>query len=61
MQIPSLGWGDPLEVEMATHYSMLTGTIPWTEEAGGFQSMGSQRVGHELATKRDLVSKMLQS
>ena len=41
-----LGWEDPLEKEMATHSSILTWRIPWTEEPGGLQSMGSQRVGH---------------
>ena len=40
------GWEDPLEKEMATHSSILTWRIPWTEEPGGLQSMGSQRVGH---------------
>ena len=38
----SLGWEDPLEKEMATHYSILAWRIPWTEEPGGLQSMGSQ-------------------
>ena len=42
-----LGQEDPLEKEMATHSSILTWRIPWTEEPGGLQSMGSQRVGHE--------------
>ena len=46
----SLGWGDPLEKGMAPHSSTLTGRIPRTEEAGGLQSMGSQRVGHDRAT-----------
>ena len=46
-----LGWEDPLEKEMAIHSSILAWKIPWTEEAGGLQSMGSQRVGHDLATK----------
>ena len=41
----SLGWEDPLEEEMATHSSILGWRIPWTEEPGGQQSMGSQRVG----------------
>ena len=36
---------------MATHSSILAWRIPWTEEPGGLQSMGSQRVGHNLATK----------
>ena len=41
-----LGWEDLLEKEMATHSSTLAWEIPWTEEAGGVQSMGSQRVEH---------------
>ena len=44
MQIQSLGWEDPLEEGMATHSSVLAWRIPWTEEPGGLQSMGSQRV-----------------
>ena len=40
-----LGWKDPLEKEIATHSSILAWRIPWTEEPGGVQSMGSQRVG----------------
>ena len=47
MQIGSLGWEDPLEESMATHISILAWRIPWTEEPGGLQSMGSQRVGHD--------------
>jgi len=42
----SLGWEDPLEKEMAIHSSIRACRIPWTEEPGGLQSMGSQRVGH---------------
>ena len=45
--VRSLGWEDPLEKEMATHSSTLAWKIPWTEEPGGLQSMGSQRVGHD--------------
>ena len=41
-----LGWEDPLEEEMATHSSIPAWRIPWTEEPGGLQSMGSQRVRH---------------
>ena len=37
---------DPMEKEMAIHFSILPWRIPWTEEPGGLQSMGSQRVGH---------------
>ena len=44
--VRSLGWEDPLEEEMVTHSSMLAWEIPWTEEPGGLQSIGSQRVGH---------------
>ena len=45
--VQSQGWEDPLEKEMATHSSILVWRIPWTEEPGGLQSMGSQRVGHD--------------
>ena len=41
------GWEDPLEKEMATHSRILAWKIPWTEEAGGLQSTGLQRVGHD--------------
>ena len=46
-QDQSLVWEDPLEKEMATHSSTLAWKIPWTEEPGKLQSMGSQRVGHD--------------
>ena len=52
MQVRSLGWGDPLEKETATQSSVLAWRIPWTEEPGGLQSMGSQRVGRDLVTKQ---------
>ena len=42
--ILSLGWEDPLEKEMATHFNILALETPWTEESGGLQSVGSQRV-----------------
>ena len=45
----SLGWEDPLEKEMATHSSILAGEIPWTEEPGGLQSMGSQKSQTQLS------------
>ena len=45
--VRSLGWEDPLEKEMATHSRILAWRIPWTEEPGGLQSLGSQRVGHD--------------
>ena len=48
--VQSLGQEDPLKKEMATHSSILAWRIPWTEEPGGVQSMGSQRVGHDRAT-----------
>ena len=41
--VRSLGWEDPLEKEMATHSSIFAWRIPWTEEPGRLQSMGSQR------------------
>ena len=49
-QVRSLSWQDPPEKEMATHSSILAWKIPWTEEPGGLQSMGPQRVGHDRAT-----------
>ena len=49
MQVRFLGQEDPLEEEMANHSSILAWEIPWTEESGGLQSMGSQRVGHDLS------------
>ena len=45
--VRSLGREDPLEKEMATHSSTLAWKIPWTEEPGRLQSMGSQRIGHD--------------
>ena len=52
--VQSLGREDPLEKEMATHSSILAWKIPWTEEPGRLQSMGSQRVGHDRATSLSL-------
>ena len=51
MQVLFLGWEDPLEKEMATHSNILAWRIPWTEEPGGLQLMGSQRVRHDCATE----------
>ena len=51
-EVQSLGWGDPLGEEMATHSSILAWQIPWTEEPGRLQSMGSQRVRQDLATEQ---------
>ena len=49
-QVWSLGPEDSMEKEMATHSSMLALEIPWTEEPGGVQSLGLQRVGHDWVT-----------
>ena len=49
-QVRSLGQEDPLEEEMATHFSILTWETPWTEVPGRFLSLGLQRVGHDSAT-----------
>ena len=51
MQVLSLGWEDPLEEVMATHSTILAWEIPRTEEPGGLQSMGWQRVRHDLVTE----------
>ena len=55
-QVQSLGWEDPLQKEMATHSSILAWGIPWTEETGGLQSLGSQKsVRHSLAAKQQFL------
>ena len=59
--VRSLGWEDTLEKEMATHSSTLAWKIPWTEEPGRLQSMGSQRVGHGWATSLSLLIDILAS
>ena len=46
-RVGSLAWEDPLEEGMAIHSGILAWKIPWTEEPGGLESMGSQRVGHD--------------
>ena len=46
-QVLSLGQKEPLEKEMGTHFNILAWEIPWTEEPGGLQSMGSQGVRHD--------------
>ena len=51
MPVQSLGWEDPLEEEMATHFSVLAWRIPWAEEPGGLQSVGLQIVGQDLPSK----------
>ena len=53
------GLGDPLEKEIATHSSILAWEIPWTEESGGLQSMGWQRVGYNLATILKTMARLL--
>ena len=50
-RVRSVGWEDPLEMEMATHSSILAWEIPWTEEPGSLQSMGLQGVGHDWVTE----------
>ena len=52
--VPSLGQEDPLEEGMETHPSILAWKIPWIEQTGRLQSMGSQRVGHDLAHTHSL-------
>ena len=49
MLVQPLDWEDPLEEETSTHSSILAWRVPWTEEPGGLQSMGSQRVGHDCS------------
>ena len=49
-QVRSLAWEDPLEKEMAIHSSILAWKVPWMEEPGKLEPMGSQRVGHDWAT-----------
>ena len=61
-QVGSLGQEDPLEKEMASSSSILAWRIPWTEDLGGLQSIGSQRVRHNLVTntlKHSFVLKKL--
>ena len=53
--VQSLSQEDPLEKEMATHSSTLAWEILWTEDSGGLQSMGSQRVGDNLAAKQQVL------
>ena len=60
--VQSLGQKDALEKGMATHSSILAWEIPWTEEPGGLQSMGSQRVGHdERLSLHSLISMIITS
>ena len=55
MQVQSLGQEDPLEEEMATHSSIFAWEIPWTEEPGGLQSMGSQKNQTQTTTNTTLT------
>ena len=57
--VKPLGWEDLLEEGMTTHSRILAWRIPWTEEPGGLQSMGLQRVGHDRATKHSTNSRNL--
>ena len=50
--VQSVGQRDPLEKERATHSSILAWEIPWTEEPGGLQSVGLQRIRHNLAARQ---------
>ena len=59
IKVQSLDWEDPLEKGMATHSSILTWIIPWTEEPGGLQSMALQRLRHDWATNPYLLSHVL--
>ena len=57
-QVWSVSWEDPLEEEMATHSSILAWKIPWTEEPGGLQSMGLQRVRQDWMTEHRTLSRV---
>ena len=52
MWVPSLGWEDPMKKDMAIHSTILAWRIPWTEEPGWLQSMGSHRIRYDLVTKQ---------
>ena len=57
MQVRFLGQEDPLEQEMATHSIIAAWRIPWTEDPGGLQSIGSQRVGHDRVIKHSIAQR----
>ena len=61
MHVQSLGQEDPLEKGMATHSSILAWRIPWTEESGGLQSMGLQRVRQDLVTEQQQAANIVAS
>ena len=56
--VPSLDWEDPLEKEMAIHSRILAWKIPWMEELGRLQSIGSQRVRHKRVASLDFTSRV---
>ena len=58
-QVRSLGCEDPLQKEEATSSSILAWEVLWTEDPGGLQSMGLQRVGHELANKQQQITTLV--
>ena len=58
-KVGSLAQEDPLEKEMATHSSVFTWEIPWTEEPGSLQFMGLQRVEHDLVTKQQQLCDLI--
>ena len=61
-QVQSLDHEDPLQKERATHFSILSWETPWTEEPGRLQSMGWQRVGHNLVTKQaSLIAQLIKN
>ena len=55
MRVQSLGQEHPLDEAMATHFNILAWEIPWTDEPGGLQSIGLQRVGCNLVTKQQCI------
>ena len=59
MQVLPLGWEDPLEKEMAAHFSVLAGKIPWAEEPGGLQSMGVAKESDMSEHAGDLMTFMI--
>ena len=56
--VQSMGWENPLQKELATHSNILAWRIPWTEEHGGLQSMGLQRVRHVGPTNTSVIGWM---
>ena len=59
MQVLSLGWEDPLEKEMAAHFSILALEILWTEEPARYSPWGHKRVGQDLVTKQQYLELIL--